>query len=58
MDSGSSSGVIEQGEQVGECPECGFVHGEDVSLNFPNEPMCSCGEELLRATVAEREVVL
>lgn len=41
--------------QVGECPDCGYVV-KDIP-DFPNEPTCECGNELLRATYATEEEV-
>lgn len=43
--------------EVGECPDCGYVHGDDVDLNFPNPATCSCGEELLSVRLADAEKV-
>lgn len=41
--------------QVGECPDCGYVVKEEA--DFPNTPTCSCGTELVRATLATEEEV-
>lgn len=47
---------IEEGEEVGECENCGIVTGDDVALNFPNQPECNnCGEPLERATIAQQD---
>ena len=44
--------MTENGVKVGDCPSCGYVHGESVNLNFPNSPTCNdCGEELNKAKV-------
>lgn len=34
-------------KKVGKCPNCGYVYGDQVKLNFPNESEClGCGSEL------------
>jgi hypothetical protein len=44
---------VEEGEEVGECPNCGIVSGDDVNFNFPNQATCGdCGAELERAGIA------
>lgn len=43
---------------VGECPNCGFVTGDEVEMIFPRVADCNnCGAELDRATVAEESEV-
>lgn len=44
------------GVVVGECDNCGFVHGDGVDYRFPNPSVCrECGEELERTTIASQE---
>ena len=52
----SHNAVIEKGEPVGECPDCGIVHGDDVAFNFPHPAECSCGSELDDCRIADRTV--
>lgn len=42
---------------VGICPDHGKVVGDQVDLNFPNEPTCECGATLERAGVLPRAEV-
>lgn len=40
---------------VGECPDCGYVSGDDVEYRFPNPSKCGdCGTELEKTTMATR----
>jgi len=43
---------------VGDCPNCGYVVGEDVEMVFPRVANCNkCGGELDTAKVVESEEV-
>lgn len=41
--------------QVGECPDCGYIVKEEP--DFPGTPTCTCGTELVRATLASEAEV-
>lgn len=39
-------------KKVGKCPNCGYVHGEQVVWTFPNPAKCKeCNAELEKAKV-------
>jgi len=42
---------------VARCPNCGYVHGDDLDYRFPQPSICSCGAETTETTVAEPETV-
>jgi len=42
---------------VGNYPSCGYVTGDDVELNLPLAPECSCGRDLNEVAVADQSEV-
>ena len=42
---------------VGQCKDCGYVIGDDVDFRFPQPARCSCGLDLISATVSDAETV-
>ena len=40
---------------VGQCKTCGYVVGDDVDFRFPQPARCSCGSDLMSATITDAE---
>ena len=58
MPNNSSSTDANEVIGVGECPEHGIVAEPDnATIKFPTTAECYCGQELLRATVADPQTV-
>jgi len=45
-----------EGDEVGNCPDCGAVVGENVLMEFPSVAYCGlCGRELQKVTIAQHD---